>query len=146
MNNMVASLALLLVATYTQAHNSEEHTLSSPSDTVLVFKYDQSLQCGQAGVETTKDQQQLENSGIAVQCSFKAHDGMMRPQACGRPTGNINVFEIPAEGLATALETGFKSVASLQRFSGNECGKDKRLSPNGTTQPKPRPLPGQTKL
>jgi|GEM_PF-2452101 len=141
MNNIVASLALLLVATHAQAHNGEKHTASAPSDSVLVFKYDQSVQCGKAGVAPARGVQRLANSGIEVKCSFKGHDGMMRPQACGRPSGNINVFEIPADSLATAIDEGFKSVASLQRFSGDQCSKGKSLSPKGTNQPKPRPIP-----
>ena len=36
------------------------------------------------------------------------HDGLMRVQMCGQPTGTCNVFEIKASDLDQALKLGFK--------------------------------------
>lgn len=144
MNNFVAALTFLFVTTPAVAHNGEKHVSTNSTDSVFVFKYDQSVQCGKAGIAPARGEQRLENAGIEVRCRFKAHDGMMRPQACGRQSGNINVFEIPAEKLSDATDEGFKSVASLSGFSGNQCDKSKLLKPSSKPQPKPRPLPKLT--
>lgn len=141
MKPIITTLSLLLFSSLINAHEGETHDSAAQQESVLVFKYDQSVQCGKAGIAPARGQQRLENAGIEVKCSFKAHDGMMRPQACGRPSGNINVFEISAAKLAEALDEGFKSVASLSRFSGELCSQTQSLTPVSNEQPKPRPLP-----
>lgn len=75
--------------------------------TVKVFKFDGSLQCNQ-GTPISLDTMKSELAGIQVVSSEKRHDGMMRIQVCGQPTGQCNVFEIPETDLEKAKSKGFK--------------------------------------
>lgn len=75
--------------------------------TVKVFKLDGSLQCNQGNpisLETMKS----ELTGIKIVSSEKRHDGMMRIQVCGQPTGQCNIFEIAESDLEAAKAKGFK--------------------------------------
>jgi len=74
---------------------------------VFVYKLDGTLQCGQGskiGVDTMKK----DLDGIEIFSSENKHDGMMRIQVCGAPTGYSNVYEIDQKDLEKALKLGFK--------------------------------------
>jgi hypothetical protein len=74
---------------------------------VKVFKPDGSLQCNQ-GQSISIKEMQADLKDIKVISSEKKHDGLMRIQVCGQPTGMSNVFEIPDLDLDKAKERGFK--------------------------------------
>lgn len=77
-------------------------------ETIKVFKYDGSLQCGM-GKGTPLEEMQKELVGIAVQSAENRNDGLMRIQLCGAPTGQANVYEIPKADLEKAQALGFKA-------------------------------------
>jgi hypothetical protein len=77
------------------------------SQRVFVYKPDGSLQCGQGQkIELNEMKKQL--GPIEVYSADNRHDGLMRVQMCGQPTGTCNVFEIKASDLDQALKLGFK--------------------------------------
>lgn len=81
-----------------------------PTDrTILVYKPDGSLQCGM-GKSITAEDMEKELSGIAVSFREKRSDGLMHIQACGQPTGMVNVYEIPERSLSAAEKRGFKRL------------------------------------
>ena len=45
---------------------------------------------------------------IEVFSATNKHDGMMRIQVCGAPTGFCNVYEIDEKDLESALKAGFR--------------------------------------
>ncbi len=74
---------------------------------VKIFKADGTLQCNQGekiGLETMAK----ELGSIQIFSSENKHDGLMRIQLCGKPTGNNNVYEINSTDLEKALALGFK--------------------------------------
>ena len=71
-----------------------------------IFKPDGSLQCNQ-GQKITLDEMAQQLKDIKVYSSENKHDGLMRAQMCGRPTGYNNVYEIDLENLDIALKLGF---------------------------------------
>lgn len=74
---------------------------------VFVFKPDGSRQCGQGEkIETVAMKREL--GSINIYSMDNKHDGMMRPQVCGAPTGYSNVYEINLNDLDAALKLGFK--------------------------------------
>lgn len=79
----------------------------SSADRVRVFKFDGSLQCG-LGQAKSLSEMQKDLKGIQVFQSWKRHDGMMRIQLCGSPTGQSNVYEINRKDLEAAVKMGFK--------------------------------------
>jgi len=88
---------------------------------VKVYKTDDSIQCGNAGVELDVMVLELINSGIDVVCSQKGHDGMVRPTVCGVGTGNINVYKINAVNLPDAESLGFELVSNLSEYQDQKC-------------------------
>ena len=82
---------------------------STASNTVLVFKADGSLQCGQ-GKGVAIEEMEKELKGIKVLSRDKRPDGKMHIQLCGSPTGVINVFEISEKNLKDAEARGFKKL------------------------------------
>jgi len=83
---------------------------NKPESTVVVYKYDGTLQC-QMGKEITLDVMQRELKGISVIKKEKRHDGLMRTQVCGQGTGQANTYTIPAQRLGDAEKLGFKRWA-----------------------------------
>ena len=71
------------------------------------YKQDGSQQCG-TGKKLDSSVMQKDLGSIEVFSAENKHDGMMRIQMCGHPTGNCNVFEIPPADLDKALKLGFK--------------------------------------
>lgn len=74
---------------------------------IKIYKPDGSLQCGM-GQAIAPEVMREELEGVEVYSSEKASDGMMHIQACGTPTGQINVFEIRQVDLDIASKKGFK--------------------------------------
>ena len=74
---------------------------------VFVYKPDGSQQCGM-GEKTDLDSMRKELDKIQVYSAENKHDGMMRIQVCGAPTGYSNVYEINASDLEAAIKLGFK--------------------------------------
>ena len=87
-----------------------EKYMTSPKDLtshVWVYKHDGSQQCGTSKkTDLSLMQKELEN--IQVFSAENKHDGLMRIQMCGHPTGNCNVYEISSSDLDKALKLGFK--------------------------------------
>lgn len=74
---------------------------------IKVYKPDGSIQCEPGtGISPTEMAKQL--SGLKIYSSQSQHDGLMRIQVCGQPTGQCNVYEIAETDLATATQAGFK--------------------------------------
>lgn len=74
---------------------------------IKVYKPDGSIQCEQGtGVKPEEMQKQL--GDIKVYSADNKHDGLIRIQVCGHPTGNCNVFEINEADFAKAEKLGFK--------------------------------------
>lgn len=87
-----------------------EKTSSSDKDLtqrVFVYKNDGSLQCG-LGEKISLNSMQKDLGSIQVFSSANKHDGLMRIQMCGQPTGNCNIFEISLKDFDLALKAGFK--------------------------------------
>ncbi len=77
------------------------------ADRIRVYKLDGSLQCEEAkGTDPEKMRSELD--GLATYKTFKAHDGLMRIQLCGSPTGQVNVYEIDRNELLKAQKLGFR--------------------------------------
>ncbi len=74
---------------------------------VKIFKADGTLQCDQ-GKKIGLDVMAKELSGLQIYSSENLHDGLMRIQMCGKPTGQNNVYEINTSDLPKALSLGFK--------------------------------------
>ena len=74
---------------------------------IKVAKPDGTLQCNQ-GVKVSLVEMQKQLQDIPVFSSENIHDGMMRIQMCGTPTGNHNVYEINESDLDKAISYGFK--------------------------------------
>lgn len=74
---------------------------------VKIFKPDGSLQCGMGQALSPKSMSK-QLSGVTVYNMKSQADGFMHIQACGTPTGQINVFEISLADLEEATKAGFK--------------------------------------
>lgn len=77
------------------------------SESVFVYKYDGSLQCGKGNAESL-DAMAKELAGIPILSSAKKSDRLMHIQACGSITGMANVYEIASKHLKSAEAKGFK--------------------------------------
>jgi len=80
---------------------------TSSAERVRVFKFDGSQQCG-SGTGSALSESLKDLRGLQVYQSWKRHDGMMRVQLCGTPTGQSNVYEIDRKNLTEALKLGFR--------------------------------------
>ena len=90
---------------------AQDSKVAPVATTVFVYKADGSLQCGE-GVKIGLDKMKQDLKGINVISSVNKHDGMMRTQVCGAPTGFSNVYEIKSTDLEAALKLGFKQWKS----------------------------------
>jgi len=93
-----------IVMTGNEKTTSQKKDLTSR---VFIYKLDGSVQCEQGG-KISLDTMKKELDGIEVFSSENKHDGMMRIQVCGAPTGFSNVYEIDQKDLEKALKLGFK--------------------------------------
>jgi hypothetical protein len=80
---------------------------TSAKKNILVFKYDGTKQCGE-GQEITLDAMSRQLRDIKILSMSKKHDGMMRIQVCGSPTGHANVYEIAEADAGKAKSYGFQ--------------------------------------
>lgn len=87
--------------------NTSTPAPTTRGETVVVFKYDGSLQCGMGKAISVGDME-LELTGIPVQAREKKPDGLMHIQVCGQPTGMVNAYTIPMVQFAEAERRGFR--------------------------------------
>ncbi len=101
------------------------------SKTVVVYKYDGTLMCGQ-GKEIKLDVMatELMQRGISIISQRKTTDGLMHFQLCGSITGSVNAYEIVPSDLQKALDLGFSYLITPETAA----------SIAGETQSKKRPL------
>ena len=77
------------------------------NEVIAVAKSDNSLQCGyNIGISLQDMAKELE--GITILRTEKTHDGLMRIQSCGAPTGMMNVYNIRRKDVKKAVKLGFK--------------------------------------
>ena len=85
----------------------EEELKAQRNLKVKVFKSDGSLQCGM-GQSLTPDKMSKQLTGVTIFSMKSQQDGFMHIQACGTPTGQINIYEISLADLEKANKAGFK--------------------------------------
>ncbi len=78
-----------------------------PGQTVLVYKYDGSLQCG-LGQAISPKEMAKQLGDIKILDQKKMNDGLMHITVCGSITGDANVFTIDANDLSKAKQKKFK--------------------------------------
>lgn len=74
---------------------------------VKVYKPDGSIQCEPKSGKSIEESK-AELVGVTIISSEKKHDGLLRAQVCGTPTGQCHVFEINEADEEKALKLGFK--------------------------------------
>jgi hypothetical protein len=95
------------------------HSMSAPAPNepkVWVQRADGSLQCGgeeRAPVTLEETTRELKDLGLQVFQSVTAHDGKMRAQMCGLPTGKVIRVQILARDEAKAIQAGFEKFAQM---------------------------------
>lgn len=57
------------------------------------------------------DVEAIDAAGVTIIAQKKSDDGLMHPAVCGGITGQINLYEIPAQSLGTAQGLGFEDFA-----------------------------------
>lgn len=77
------------------------------NEVIAIGKSDNSLQCGY-NVGITLESMANELEGITIIKSEKQHDGLMRIQSCGAPTGMMNVYNIYRKDAKKAVTLGYK--------------------------------------
>lgn len=81
------------------------------NEVIGIGKSDNSLQCGyNVGIALEVMAKELE--GISILKSEKKHDGLMRIQSCGAPTGMMNVYNIYRKDAKKAVKLGYKVLDS----------------------------------
>ena len=97
------------VKTKEQVQTLSEQELAD--EVVLIAKTDGSLQCGyKIGIKL--DHMASELANIEILKTEKKHDGLMRIQSCGAPTGMMNVFHIHRKNVRKAVKLGYKVLAA----------------------------------
>lgn len=94
--------------------DEEKKTISEQelaNEIILVGKSDQSLQCGY-NIGMTMERMAQELNGIQILKTEKRHDGLMRIQSCGAPTGMMNVYSIYRKDVKKAVRMGYKVLDS----------------------------------
>ena len=89
--------------------------------TVSVYKSRGGLQCENNALAVSELERQLKDAGIRVAASSCGHDGRMRPAMCGRPDGNIAIFDIPASKLDAAVALKFAPMERAKDASRAAC-------------------------
>lgn len=83
-------------------------TMTNPLKKIKIFKPDGSIQCEQ-GTGTPASEMAKQLGDIKIYSSETKHDGLIRIQVCGQPTGNSNVYEINESDFEKASsKLGFK--------------------------------------
>jgi hypothetical protein len=83
------------------------------NEVILIGKSDNSLQCGY-NVGVTMESMAEELDGIQILKTEKRHDGLMRIQSCGAPTGMMNVYYIYRKDVKKAVKLGYKVLDTAQ--------------------------------
>lgn len=84
---------------------------TSSGNSVFVYKLDGTMQCEDLqGASLESMEYELTSSDIKVLSSRKGYDGREGIAVCGQPTGQINIYEVLASDLSTALGLGYKQV------------------------------------
>ncbi|MCC6138903.1 MAG: hypothetical protein IT287_09730 [Bdellovibrionaceae bacterium] len=81
------------------------------NEIIVIGKSDNSLQCGY-NVGITLEAMSKELEGMKILKSEKKHDGLMRIQSCGAPTGMMNVYSIYRKDAKKAVKMGYKVLES----------------------------------
>lgn len=81
------------------------------NEIIVIGKSDNSLQCGY-NVGITLEVMSKELEGMKITKSEKKHDGLMRIQSCGAPTGMMNVYSIYRKDAKKAVKLGYKVLDS----------------------------------
>jgi hypothetical protein len=80
-------------------------------ETLFVFKLDGTKHCEpHSGIDLNSMALELAGAGIEIFSKRKGYDGREGIAVCGAPTGQINIYEIAASDLASALSLGFKQL------------------------------------
>jgi hypothetical protein len=114
MAHVIKIVTLLLFATLLSC--STEQTAQTK-----VFKPDNSVQCGGAGIDVDVMAMELIDDGIDVLCAQTGNDGLLRIAVCGAGTGNINIYTINTANLPDAELLGFASVDTLPEYQDTRC-------------------------
>lgn len=78
---------------------------------LFVYNFDGTNHCeSHTGVDLIAMGHQLTDTGITVISMRKGFDGREGIAVCGSPTGQINIYEIPAADLQAVLSIGFKRL------------------------------------
>jgi hypothetical protein len=99
-------------------------------DTVQVYKYDGTLQCGMGREASLEEMaKELEIAGINVISSGKGTDGLEHIGVCGASTGAVNVYTIHGSSLPAVQRLGYRLLVTREMT--------RSIKPRGT---EPRPL------
>lgn len=77
------------------------------NEMIAIGKSDQSLQCGY-NIGVSIDDMREELASITILKTEKKHDGLVRIQSCGAPTGMMNVYYIYRKDVKKAVKLGYK--------------------------------------
>ena len=79
---------------------------------LFVYQSSGAMHCEpDSGIDLSTMGQQLMEGGIEVISMRMGYDGREGVAICGDPTGEINIYEIPASKINTALKIGFKRLS-----------------------------------
>ncbi len=113
MKNIFAAWFCLLVMGCSTGPCAREEKMNRDTppkgETVKVYKPDGTLQCEPPAKGKSLEDMAKDLGPLKIFSQEKAHDGKMRIQMCGTPTGQCNVYEIAVEDLAKAQTVGFKA-------------------------------------
>lgn len=83
------------------------HMSNNQIKKIKIYKPDGSIQC-EKGTGIPVQEMAKELGDITIYNSENKHDGLMRIQVCGQPTGQSNVYEIGESDYPRAAGLGFK--------------------------------------
>ena len=88
---------------------------ANPGDaaSAMVYKYRGSVQCGTRGSSLAAMSVELIDAGITVLSARCGSDGLIHAAVCGASDGVINIFEIPANQVASAQSLSFAPLSAL---------------------------------
>lgn len=89
-------------------------TPKAPTEQVQVYKSLGGKQCESSGHDVSEFKQQLESNQIRVYAHKAGQDGMMYPQMCGGPNGQIGIYHIAKAQLSKAQGLGFSPYTAQQ--------------------------------
>lgn len=93
---------------------SVPNTTEPATEQVQVYKSLGGKQCESSGHAISEFKQQLESNQIRVYAHASGHDGMMYPQVCGAPNGQIGIYDIAKSQLSKAQGLGFSPYTAQQ--------------------------------